>query len=132
MDTACFFKARNSAPPADSSISADARGHNLRDAIRRGRLKFLEQFPSLANEETQRRLADPARSENASRCKLDFSERETNRQLYDLHIDLMKLRREDSRFREQTTGGVDGAVLGPEKFRLAIFCCKLTTIACWW
>ena len=52
---------------------------------------------------------------------MDFSERSTNTQLYDLHVDLIKLRREDSRFREQLPGGVDGAVLGPKSFLLRYF-----------
>ena len=56
-----------------------------------------------------------------SRCKLDLSEREKNRELYDLHIDLLKLRREDSRFRQHCSGGVDGAVLGPASFVLRYF-----------
>jgi maltooligosyltrehalose trehalohydrolase len=55
------------------------------------------------------------------RCKLDFSEREGNRQLYDLHIDLLKLRREDSRFGLQESDGIDGAVLGPTSFVLRYF-----------
>jgi len=55
------------------------------------------------------------------RCKLDFSEREKNRELYDLHIDLLKLRREDSRFRLQESDGIDGAVLGPASFVLRYF-----------
>jgi maltooligosyltrehalose trehalohydrolase len=53
--------------------------------------------------------------------KLDFSERQKNKELYHLHVDLMKLRREDSRFREQVPGGVDGAVLGPKSFLLRYF-----------
>jgi maltooligosyltrehalose trehalohydrolase len=56
-----------------------------------------------------------------ARCKLDFSEREKNRRLYDLHIDLLKLRREDSRFRQQTRGSIDGAVLGTTSFLLRYF-----------
>jgi maltooligosyltrehalose trehalohydrolase len=56
-----------------------------------------------------------------SRCKLDFSEREKNRELYDLHIDLLQLRRDDSRFRLQSSGGIDGAVLGPASFALRYF-----------
>ena len=39
----------------------------------------------------------------------------------DLHIDLLKLRRDDSRFREQKADGVDGAVLGPTSFVLRYF-----------
>ena len=41
--------------------------------------------------------------------------------LYNLHIDLLKLRREDSRFRLQKSGGIDGAVLGPTSFVLRYF-----------
>src|SRR5262249_4339704 len=54
-------------------------------------------------------------------CKLDFSERDKNREFYDLHIDLLKLRREDARFSEQKPRGVDGAVLGPSSFVLRFF-----------
>jgi maltooligosyltrehalose trehalohydrolase len=68
-----------------------------------------------------RRLPAPDDPQTFSRCKLDFSEREKNRELYDLHIDLLKLRREDSRFRLQSSGGIDGAVLGPASFVLRYF-----------
>ncbi|MGH8102314.1 MAG: DUF3459 domain-containing protein, partial [Chthoniobacterales bacterium] len=93
----------------------------MRKAIRRGRAEFLGQFPSLASEETQRNLTKPDDPDAFARCKLDFSERERNRELYDLHIDLLKLRRGDSRFREQILGGIDGAVLGPASFILRYF-----------
>jgi maltooligosyltrehalose trehalohydrolase len=94
---------------------------DLREAIRVGRFKFLTQFPSMASEEIQKQLPDPSDPEMFARCKLDFSEREKNRQLYDLHCDLMKLRREDARFREQKIRGVDGAVLAPASFVLRYF-----------
>jgi maltooligosyltrehalose trehalohydrolase len=100
-----------------SDIGDDA----LREAIRKGRFEFLSQFPSLASPETQQQLPIPTDPSSFTRCKLDFSERKTNKQLYDLHIDLIKLRREDSRFREQKTGGVDGAVLGAKSFVLRYF-----------
>jgi maltooligosyltrehalose trehalohydrolase len=54
-------------------------------------------------------------------CKLDFSKRKKNKEFYDLHVDLLRLRREDSRFHEQRLGGVDGAVLGPASFVLRYF-----------
>jgi maltooligosyltrehalose trehalohydrolase len=66
-------------------------------------------------------LPIPSDPETFNRCKLDFFERKKNKHLYDLHIDLMKLRREDSRFHEQLAGGVDGAVLGPKSFVLRYF-----------
>jgi maltooligosyltrehalose trehalohydrolase len=94
---------------------------DLRRAIREGRFKFLAQFPSIAGEEIQKQLPDPSDPEVFARCKLDFLERGKNTQLYALHCDLMKLRHEDVRFREQKMGGVDGAVLGPAAFVLRYF-----------
>ena len=64
------------------------------------------------------RLPAPDDPKAFSRCKLDFSEREQNRELYKLHSDLLKLRRDDSRFRQQESAGIDGAVLGPTSFVL--------------
>jgi maltooligosyltrehalose trehalohydrolase len=100
---------------------SDVGDDKLREAVRKGRFEFLSQFPSLASPETQRQLPMPSDLESFTRCKLDFSERKKNKQLYDLHVDLMRLRREDSRLREQRIGGVDGAVLGPRSFVLRYF-----------
>jgi len=93
----------------------------MKEAIRKGRFAFLAQFPSFATKEVQERLPVPSDPTIFVSCKLDFSEREKNREFYDLHIDLLKLRREDSRFREQIPRGVDGAVLGPASFVLRYF-----------
>ena len=100
---------------------SDIGDDNLREAIRKGRFEFLSQFPSLARTKTRKQLPIPTDPDSFTRCKLDFSERKKNKQLYDLHIDLIKLRREDSRFREQKTGGLDGAVLGAKSFVLRYF-----------
>jgi maltooligosyltrehalose trehalohydrolase len=100
---------------------SDIGDDKLREAIRKGRFEFLSQFPSLAGSEAQKKLPIPSDPETFTRCKLDFSERTENKQLYDLHIDLIKLRREDSRFREQEMDGVDGAVLGSKSFVLRYF-----------
>ena len=100
---------------------SDIGDEKLREAIRKGRLEFLSQFPSLTSSKVQQQLPIPSDPDTFNRCKLDFSERSTNTQLYDLHVDLIKLRREDSRFREQLPGGVDGAVLGPKSFLLRYF-----------
>ena len=94
---------------------------SMRESIRKGRFKFLAQFPSLADAETQKNLPVPADPKVFERCKLDFSERKTNREFYDLHVDLIKLRREDSRFRRQIPDRVDGAVLGQASFVLRYF-----------
>src|SRR5229473_3569073 len=100
---------------------SDVGDDKLREAVRKGRFEFLSQFPSLASPETQKQLPMPSDPESFIRCKLDFSERKKNKQLYDLHVDLMRLRREDSRLREQRIGGADGAVLGPRSFVLRYF-----------
>ena len=97
---------------------ADIGDTGIRDGIRKGRAELLAPFLSLTEEETFRRLPAPEDPEEFSRCKLDFSEREKNRELYKLHSDLLKLRRDDSRFRQQESAGIDGAVLGPTSFVL--------------
>src|SRR6266404_3645263 len=99
----------------------DVGDSDMREAIRKGRFHFLAQFPSMASEEIQRNLPSPSDPRVFTSCKLNFSERATNSELYDLYIDLIKLRREDSRFREQVPGQVDGAVLGPASFVLRFF-----------
>jgi maltooligosyltrehalose trehalohydrolase len=93
----------------------------MREAIRKGRFEFLAQFPSLASDEVQKRLPVPSNPKVFADCKLDFSERQENKHFYDMHIDLLRLRREDSRFREQKLNGVDGAVLGAKSFVLRYF-----------
>jgi maltooligosyltrehalose trehalohydrolase len=100
---------------------ADVGDPAVHDAIRKGRAELLAPFLSLSEEETLKRLPAPDDPEAFSRCKLDFSEREKNRALYNLHIDLLKLRRDDSRFREQKSDGIDGAVLGRTCFVLRYF-----------
>jgi maltooligosyltrehalose trehalohydrolase len=100
---------------------ADVGDLSVRNGTRRGRAELLAPFLSLTEEETLTRLPAPDEPEAFTRCKLDFAERGKNRQLYDLHIDLMKLRREDSRFLQQSCGGIDGAVLGPASFVLRYF-----------
>ncbi len=100
---------------------ADIGDASVRDAIRRGRAEWLAPFLSVTEEEALRTLAAPDDLRVFARCKLDFAEREKNRELYDLHIDLLKLRRADSRFRQQSSGGIDGAVLGPASFALRYF-----------
>ena len=100
---------------------ADIGDASVRDAIRRGRAKWLAPFVSLTEEQAWQTLSVPDDPQACARCKLDFSERKRNRELYDLHIDLLKLRREDSRFRQQSSGGIDGAVLGQLSFVLRYF-----------
>ena len=97
--------------------------HNpdLAKFVSQGRAKFLEQFPRLALPAAQARLAEPADPKTFERCKLDFSEREKNAEIYRMHRDLLRLRREDPAFRAQKPRGVDGAVLGERALLLRYF-----------
>ncbi len=93
----------------------------LGQAVRRGRGQFLAQFPSLAGDEMQRRLADPSDPATFERCKLRFSERESHAPAYRMHADLLALRRSEPAFRCQGARMVDGAVIGDEAFVLRFF-----------
>jgi maltooligosyltrehalose trehalohydrolase len=97
--------------------------HNpaLAPLVAQGRADFLTQFPSLATSEMQHHRIDPANPTVFEQCKLDFSERQRNQGIYDLHKDLLRLRREDPVFSAQGADGIDGAVLGDECFVLRYF-----------
>jgi len=99
----------------------DVGDGSMREGIRKGRFEFLAQFPSLATQEVQELLPIPSDPTVFVRSKLDFSERQKNKEFYDLLVDLIRLRREDSRFREQEQNGIDGAILGPASFVLRYF-----------
>jgi maltooligosyltrehalose trehalohydrolase len=94
---------------------------DLARAVRRGRVKFLAQFPGLATSELQAGLADPGDVATFERSKLDLGERARHAEAYDLHRDLLALRREDGVFGPRPARSVDGAVLGPEAFVLRFF-----------
>jgi maltooligosyltrehalose trehalohydrolase len=93
----------------------------LAKQVRNGRIDFLKQFRSLMQPEVKPCFIDPGNPSNFDICKLDFSERQTNSQIYNLHKDLIKLRREDPAFRAQKPRPVDGSVLGEEAFVLRYF-----------
>jgi maltooligosyltrehalose trehalohydrolase len=99
---------------------ADASA-DLREAIQKGRFEFLSQFPSAGTPEVQAQLPQPSDPATFKRSKLDFAEREKFPALAQLHRDLLRLRRDDSRFSQQTPQAVDGAVLGHDSFVLRFF-----------
>jgi maltooligosyltrehalose trehalohydrolase len=90
----------------------------LAKRVRAGRAEFLAQFPSLAAPESQAALPDPSDRLTFERSKLDLTERERHGAAYALHVDLLRLRREDPVFRTRGRGGVDGAIVGPEALAL--------------
>jgi maltooligosyltrehalose trehalohydrolase len=112
-----LFQGQEFAASSPFFYFADHPGELAR-LVCKGRAEFLSQFRSLAQPEVQARLPDPADVQTFQRCKLDFSERERHAEVYALHRDLLRLRREDPVFRAQKRRGVDGAVLGTEAFVL--------------
>ena len=87
-------------------------------------------IPQPATPEMQERFADPGDPATFERCKLDHSERETHREIYDLHRDLLKLRREEPAFRAQKRArrGRRGAL--DEAFVLRFFGDAVETTGC--
>jgi maltooligosyltrehalose trehalohydrolase len=118
--TPMLFQGQEFAASAPFVFFAD-HDDRLRALVREGRIQFLAQFRNLAQPEARACFADPGDPATFERCKLDFSERSKHAPLYQLHKDLLRLRREDPVFRAQRPGGVDGAVLGPEAFVLRYF-----------
>ena len=70
-------------------------------------------------------LDNPSSRATFERSRLDLTERQQNPQVYVLHRDLIKLRREDPVFNKNGTGSVEGAVLGPEAFVIRYFAAGL-------
>jgi maltooligosyltrehalose trehalohydrolase len=118
--TPLLFQGQEFGASAPFTFFAD---HNpeLAKAVRKGRKEFVSQFPSLAQPESQARIPDPSLWETFQACKLDLSERESHKEIYRLHQDLLRLRREDAVFRSQGAGGFDGAVIGPKALALRFF-----------
>jgi maltooligosyltrehalose trehalohydrolase len=119
--TPLLFQGQEFGASSPFMFFADIGDTSVRNGIRKGRAEWLAPFLSLTEEEAWKSLPAPDDPRVFASCKLDFSEREENRELYELHIDLLNLRREDSRFRQQSSGGIDGAVLGPASFVLRYF-----------
>jgi maltooligosyltrehalose trehalohydrolase len=98
----------------------------LASMVRSGRTEFLRQFPSIkaiiqSPADAAAYLADPGSLNTFERCKIDWSERERHADVYALHVELLRLRREESAFRDGAARRIDGAVLGPEALVLRFF-----------
>ena len=93
----------------------------LAEKVRLGRVEFLEQWRSLKLPDMKECFDDPSALRTFERSKLDHSEVQKHFQMYDLHRDLLRLRREDPVISRQGADGVDGAVLSPGCFLLRFF-----------
>jgi len=118
--TPMLFQGQEFAASSPFFYFADCHGDRAR-LTAEGRAKSLSQFPSLAQPETQAWLIDPVAPETFARSKLDLAERQRHAEIYALHRDLLRLRREELVFRAQRRGSLDGAVLAPEALVLRFF-----------
>ncbi len=66
-------------------------------------------------------VPDPGDPATIKASRLDLSEREGHADLYRLHRDLLRIRREDPVLARQHRGMIDGAVLGPQALVLRYF-----------
>jgi maltooligosyltrehalose trehalohydrolase len=118
--TPMLFMGQEFAASAPFHYFADHEA-DLAEKVRRGRAEFLAQFRSIATRETRTKLPDPADPATFERCKLELAERKSHAEVYELHRDLLTLRREDAVFSAQEPRGLDGAVLGEHAFVLRFF-----------
>ena len=126
--TPMLFQGQEFAASSPFLYFADYDGE-LGRLIGQGRSKELSQFPSLATPTAQAVLRDPCDLKTFEMTKLDFGEREKNAGLYQMHKDLIRLRREDPVFSRMQffradghpAGCLDGAVLSDEAFVLRYF-----------
>ncbi len=89
--------------------------------IKGGRMQFLAQFAALAQPEMRDHVPDPGDPATFERSKLNFTERREHGEIYRMHRDLLRLRREDQVIAARPAAALDGAVLGDEAFLLRFF-----------
>jgi len=96
--------------------------HNpeLAKLVKQGRMQFMSQFRSITGI-MKMLISDPADPDTFRKSKLDFSERESHRPVYEMHRDLLRIRAEDPAFRDLRQEAIQGAVLGPDAFVIRYF-----------
>jgi maltooligosyltrehalose trehalohydrolase len=118
--TPLFFQGQEFAASSPYLYVADYQDEMAR-LVRDGRANFLSQFPALATDEGRRSLSDPCDPKSHERCIVDFSERDERRAIYDLHRDLLTLRRNDVIFYRQRNDLLDGTSFDAERLALRYF-----------
>lgn len=91
------------------------------DIVAKGRKEFLHQFLPLATPAMQPYLPPPEDALTFKQCKLHLNERQTNADIYQLHKELLYLRRTDPVLSGQELSHVDGAVISSSIFLIRFF-----------
>jgi maltooligosyltrehalose trehalohydrolase len=94
---------------------------DILDAVAKGRNEFLHQFLPLATPAMQPYLYRPDDISTFTQCKLNLHERQTNGDIYQLHKELLHLRRTDPVLSGQDFSHVDGAVISSSIFLIRFF-----------
>jgi maltooligosyltrehalose trehalohydrolase len=118
--TPLLFQGQEFSASSPFLFFADHEPH-LQQAVTRGREESMRQFRSRTGEDYTGYFADPCDRSTFERSKLDPSERERNAEAYQLHRDLLRLRRDDKVFAVQDASRIHGAVLADEAFLLRYF-----------
>lgn len=108
--TPMLFQGQEFGSSAPFLYFADHAG-DLSKLVRKGRMRFLSQFPPLASPAVQAALDDPSDPRTFERSRLDWGERQSHSQHYIVYRDLITLRRCDPVLSCDDVR-VDGAVLG--------------------
>jgi maltooligosyltrehalose trehalohydrolase len=118
--TPMLFQGQEFAASTPFLYFADHR-EELAKAVAAGRLEFLKQFPSINAPDAAEMVASPEKEETFLRCKLDFTDRKRNAGIYQMHRDLMALRRGQPLIGRARAGAFDGAVLTSNALALRYF-----------
>lgn len=91
----------------------------LNKLVKKGRKKFLFQFLRIASQEHGKKLVEISTDSIFSNSKLNHQDK--NVQCYNLHRDLIYLRKNDRTFQKMAQLKIDGAVLGNDAFLIRYF-----------
>ena len=89
-----LFQGQERASTEPFMYFADHEG-DLAEAVRKGRLEFLSQFPSLRDQNIQRRMPAPSDERGFRSCQLQWADSRNAAESLKLHADLLRLRRDD-------------------------------------
>ncbi|MBA2368959.1 MAG: malto-oligosyltrehalose trehalohydrolase [Candidatus Protochlamydia sp.] len=94
---------------------------NIAEMIEEGRKTYFKRFASYGTSEIQALLQKPSLMETFLNSKLILTERESHHQAYNLHKDLLKLRKNDPIFNAPKKTSIDGIVLNQDAFIVRYF-----------
>jgi maltooligosyltrehalose trehalohydrolase len=118
--TPMLFQGQEFASSAPFYYFADVPD-DLAVLVRKGRKEFMTQWRNVGMPAVLECLEDPCSPATFVKCKLDFADRDRNREILDLHTNLIRLRREDTVLGAWERGRYDGAVLSSHAFLLRAF-----------